>query len=210
MLKYLILFIIFSTIPAKGQGNSKFVSATSLDVKITSVNHLEVKPILAISSQNGIEVDYLIVSLNGFVHNLEIIDNHKSDFLSNQEGNGSIVWKKNVTIETQFLLPFLIYSQSVSITGRTKLLNFVDTQNFQLESEIVEVSGLKKSVFWVHLFSEIHLLLLIVYIVIILIRRIKPSREELIMAIFIPTLGAMIIGFRLMKQKNQSAPLKTE
>ncbi|HEY9116634.1 MAG TPA: hypothetical protein VIN11_02345, partial [Roseivirga sp.] len=177
---------------------------------ITSVNHLEVKPILAISPQNGIEVDYLIVSLNGFIHNLEIIDNHESDFLSNQERNESIIWKKNVTIETQFLLPFLIYSQSVSITGRTKLLNFVDTQNFQLESEIVEVSGLKKSVFWVHLFSEIHLLLLIVYIVIILIRRIKPSREELFLAIFIPTLGAMIIGFRLMKQKNQSAPLKTE
>lgn len=210
MLKYLILLITISALPAKSQVNSKYVIATCQDIKITPVNHLEVRPILAISSQNEIEVDNLIVSFNGFVHNLEIIDNDKRDFLSNQEDNGSMVWKKNITIDTQFLLPFLKYSQSVSITGRTQLLNFVDSQNFQLKSEIVEVSGLKKSVFWVHLFSEIHLLFLIACIAIILSRRLKPSSEELILAIFIPTLGPMIMGLRFMKQKNRSAPLKTE
>lgn len=180
--------LLLSPIQSSPQPQSQTIQ--HLDFQLTDLNKVSVSPITSISEDGGLELKDLFITLNGYTRNLELDYSH-FDHLVNEFTPGELTWEKSIMLETSFILPLTAHRQHITMKGVTRITNFVDRNNFQVESELIEVKGVNKSVLWIHLLLELHLVLLIVAIITILNLKAKPTKLSTRMMIIIPAIGPL-------------------
>lgn len=159
-----------------------------LEFKLTDLNKVSVTPIISISEGRGLEMKDLFINLNGYRHNLELEYAH-FDQVVNEFNPGELTWKKSIMLETSFILPYTAHRQHITIEGVTRITNLVDRSNFQVESQLTQIKGVNKTILWIHLLLELHVILLIAAVITLLILRAKPTKFWAAFLILTPVLG---------------------
>lgn len=184
----LILAIALLLSPIQDSSAPDFQTVQSLSFQLTDLNKVSVTPITSISESGGIELKDLFITLNGYTRNLELDYNH-FEHLVNEFTPGQLTWEKTVMLETSYILPYTAHRQRITLKGITRITDFVDHDNFQVESQLIEVKGINKPVLWVHLFLELHLALLIGAIITLFVLKAKPAKPWTTIMVFIPVFG---------------------